>query len=223
MASRTFNGINNRQSWQDKVVEADALWAQVKSALETAGRNLPATPRRPDVRLIVDNISGATLTFQNPGNHAGGKPEVIPAAGDSTAVMIMPKGATLQEQRDNAARLDSLFHLSRDGLTQSFIEAMASGALKDLIDEAYGPAPFQAQAARLADLDWTQADGARVQVPAVTGKAAAYGARPATVAITQLLRVVGVPAVRAPPRARSAPPLSSCLPVAPPSSPPPHL
>ena len=55
---------------------------------------LPMTPRRPDLRLILNNKSGIDQVFKNPGDHSS-KAEVIPAEGDNTAAMIMLVGDTL--------------------------------------------------------------------------------------------------------------------------------
>ncbi len=169
------------KSWQDKVIDADALWAQISAALAAQGRDLPETPRRPDVRLIVQNIGDSDVTFKNPGDHSGGKHEVIPADGDKRAAMIMVKGATLGEQQDNARILFERYNLGVDGLSPAFVRDLSSGALAQLVDEAYGPAPFADQAAKLADVAWQDSAGLAPQtITLVKGNAAAFGARAAT-------------------------------------------
>ena len=168
------------KSWPEKVFAGDAIYRQVQDILSAAGATLPTTSRRPDVRLIVENTSSATLTFQNPGNHSGGKPEVIPAEGDARAVMIMLQGATLAEQQAHAAALVARYDLGSSGLTTAFIADLAAGKLKDFISEAYGPAPFAGQADRLQHLDWIKSDGAADTIAAVRENHAAYGARPAS-------------------------------------------
>lgn len=168
------------KSWQDKVLDADALWAQIKQALSDASRTLPATPRRPDVRLIVNNISGADITFKNPGDHSGSKDEVIPASGTKTAAMIMIKGDTLDEQHTNAQKIYARYDLGNQGLSQQFIDDMKAGKLADIIDEAYGPAPLDEQAGKLVDVAWQGNDGTSSTITPVKGTAAAFGARAAT-------------------------------------------
>jgi hypothetical protein len=174
------NGFGPGQAWQDKVLEGDALWAQVKAMLGAQALSLPQTPRRPDVRMILNNVSGQEIRFHNPGDHSGSKEEVIPVAGDKTAVMVMVKGKTLTEQAANAQELFKLYDLGTEGLSARFVEDMKAGKLSDYIDEAYGPAPFEQQASKLVDVTWKTEDGASSSVSPVKGSAAAFGARAAT-------------------------------------------
>lgn len=176
----TFNRFSQGKSWQEKVLEADKIWVQVKALLSAAGAALPPTPRRPDVRLIVDNISGAEVRFKNPGDHSGSKEEVIPAAGASCAVMVMVKGATLDEQYRNAQTLYERYDLGAQGLSANFVEDLRQGRLADLVAEAYGPAPLQGQADKLTDVTWTAEDKTSARITPQKGAHAAYGARPAT-------------------------------------------
>lgn len=173
-------GFGSGQSWQDKVVEGDALWTQVKSMLDAQGTSLPETPRRPDVRLIVSNVSGSDIRFHNPGDHSGSKEEIIPATGDKTAVMVMVKGKTLTEQAANAAELFKIYNLGAEGLSAKFVSDMQAGKLGDYIDEAYGPAPFEGQASKLVDVTWRAQDGTLSTVTPIAGTHAALGARAAT-------------------------------------------
>ncbi len=170
----------NARSWYDKVIEADDLWAQVKRLLDTHAITLPQTPRRPDVRMIINNVSGKDITFRNPGDHSNSKPEHIPATGDKTAAMIMVKGATLDEQHKNAETLFKKYDLGTQGLSAKFIADMDQGKLDDLVDEAYGPAPFDAQAGKLVDVAWTDANGTTSTITPQKGQSAAFGARAAT-------------------------------------------
>jgi hypothetical protein len=174
------HGFGPGQSWQDKVLEGDALWAQVKAALDAAGQTLPQTPRRPDVRLILNNISGQEVRFYNPGDHSGSKEETIPATGDKTAAMVMIKGSSLPEQNANAQKLFALYDLGNQGLSEKFVTDLKAGKLSDLVDEAYGPAPFQSQADKLVDVSWPTEAGKVDIVQPVKGPAAAAGARAAT-------------------------------------------
>lgn len=163
--------INDGQTWSQKVFAADEIWTQVKDALNNVGVELPKTPRRPDVRMILNNVSGETIQFLNPGNHSGEKPEFIPSAGEKgTATMLMLHGDTMEEQQANAAALDAKYGLSANGLTKEF--AAALGQETDMVREAYGPAPFEGQASRLVPLQW----GASNIEPHVEGNVA-YGAR----------------------------------------------
>jgi hypothetical protein len=174
-------GFGPGQAWQDKVVEGDRIWGQVKAMLDAQGLSLPQTPRRPDVRMIVSNVSGSDMRFHNPGDHSGGsKEEVIPSGGDKTAVMIMLKGATLAEQAANAQELFQLYDLGAEGLSARFVNDLKAGKLGRYIDEAYGPAPFEQQAAKLVDVTWVSEDGTSSTVNPVKGGNAAFGARAAT-------------------------------------------
>lgn len=175
-----FNNLSGSGSWQDKVLGADQLWGQVKTMLGAQGIALPATPRRPDVRMIINNISGHEVRFKNPGDHSGSKEEKIAASGDSTAVMVMVKGATLSEQYKNAETLYQRYNLNTEGLSYSFIADLKSGAINDLIAEAYGPAPFQGQTDKLVDVSWTDDNGATSNIKPQKGANAAFGARAAT-------------------------------------------
>ncbi len=179
MSARPHHSIHHK-TWEDKVLDADLLWAQVKSLLAHQSLELPKTPRRPDVRLIVKNISGHDISFQNPGNHANGKPEHIPATGDSTAAMLMIKGSTLDEQHKNAETLFKKYDLGARGLSTEFIEDLMQGKLASLVDEAYGPAPFETQTAKLVDVSWADADGKTSAISPCKGLNAAFGARAAT-------------------------------------------
>ncbi len=175
-----FNAFAGK-SWQDKVLDADALWAQIKQGLSARGQELPSTPRRPDVRLIVENTGSSPVTFKNPGDHSGGKDEVIPASGDKRAAMIMVKGATLAEQHENAQTLYDRYELGTRGLSEQFVRDLSSGALSHLIDEAYGPAPLAEQAAKLVDVTWQDSTASTADtITPVKGTAAAFGARAAT-------------------------------------------
>lgn len=73
-----FEFFQPNETWQDKVLDADFMWAKLENVLNGAGKKLPSTPRRPDVRMIVNNISGEEIEFRNPGDHSGSKPERIP-------------------------------------------------------------------------------------------------------------------------------------------------
>lgn len=174
------HGFGAGQSWQDKVVEGDKIWAQVKAMLDAQGASLPQTPRRPDVRLIVSNVSGTEMRFQNPGDHSGSKEEVIPSSGDKTAVMIMVKGKDLSAQAANAKELFNLYDLGTEGLSARFVADLKAGKLADYIDEAYGPAPFEQQASKLVEVNWQAQDGSGFNVPRTQGANAAFGARAAT-------------------------------------------
>ena len=175
-----FNNFSNGKSWQDKVLDADKIWNQIKIMLSAQSLQLPQTPRRPDVRLIINNISGHDIQFQNPGDHSGSKPELIPSTGDKTAAMLMVKGATLDEQYKNAETLYTKYDLGTGGLSEAFVTDLKQGKLAELVDEAYGPAHFQSQAEKLTDLTWTALEGISSNIPAKKGASAAYGARAAT-------------------------------------------
>lgn len=170
---------HGRKSWAEKILSADSIYAQIKHAVEQAGIELPKTPRRPDVRLIVENNSGVDQIFVNPANHAGDKAEVIPADGEQRAAMVMLSGETLEEQQQAAAQLFAQYDLGNKGLSADFVAAIKADRAGGLVREAYGPAPLQAQADKLNDLVWTQANGNKADIKPVKGLAAAYGARAA--------------------------------------------
>lgn len=167
--------IHAGQTWSQKVFEADKIWSQVEAALNDAGLELPKTPRRPDVRIILNNTTGETIKFLNPGDHSGEKEETIPGVDEekgATAVMIMPAGETLEDQYANAQTLVEQYDLAENGLTAEFARNIGQAVNDGLIVEAYGPAPFEGQASRLEPLHWGNSD-----IEPVIAENAAYGAR----------------------------------------------
>lgn len=179
------------QKWRDKVIDADSIWSQVKNILQSRGLELPETPRRPDVRLILDNTTGVDQMFRNPANHANDKSEHIPATGDKTATMVMVAGDTLAEQYANARTLFEKYDLGEDGLSPAFVSALKNDRAGGLVTEAYGPAPYAGQSGKLVDVAWNNADGTTANITPVFGAAGSYGARAAT-AETALRAVVHV-------------------------------
>ena len=171
--------FDHAQSWKEKVLDADNIWAQVQAILHSRQIELPKTPRRPDVRLILNNISGTSQLFRNPGDHSS-KAENIPATGDKTAAMVMVKGDTLPEQQGNARKLAQRYDLGKQGLSAAFVQALQSGEALDLVAEAYGPAPFDDQAKKLVKVEWPNANGSVDTIDPVHDTACAYGARAAT-------------------------------------------
>lgn len=169
---------SNAKSWKEKIVVADQIWSQVKQALQAAGASMPLTPRRPDVRLILNNVSGLDQIFRNPGDHSS-KAEHVPAAGDKTAAMVMIKGDTLTDQYDNAGKLMQRYKLAEEGLSSAFVQALQSGEALDLVREAYGPAPFEGQAGKLVEVSWKDANGKVSTIVPQRSLAAAFGARAA--------------------------------------------
>lgn len=173
-------GFQGRQGWNDKVITADSIWSQVKTLLQARSLSMPTTPRRPDVRLILDNVSGVDQIFRNPANHANDKSELIPATGDKTATMVMVAGDTLAEQSANAEKLFTRFNLGERGLSSEFVAALRQDRADGLVQEAYGPAPYAAQASKLVDVVWPGANGKDTVINPVHGAAGSYGARAAT-------------------------------------------
>jgi hypothetical protein len=49
---------SNGLKWQDKTLFADEVYEQLQGLLGTQNVELPQTPRRPDVRMILKNVSG---------------------------------------------------------------------------------------------------------------------------------------------------------------------
>lgn len=143
---------NTAKSWKERVLSADNIWAQVKDILANHQVELPKTPRRPDLRLILKNVTGTTQIFRNPGDHSN-KAEAVPAEGNKTAAMVMLKGDSLGEQLWAARELCKRYNLESEGLSSNLVQAIANQN-EPLIKEAYGPAPFEEQAGRLVTLDW---------------------------------------------------------------------
>lgn len=172
--------FNGARSWKEKVLKADKIWAQVKAALQNEGTELPKTLRRPDVRLILNNVSGVDKIFRNPGDHSNSKAEAVPASGEKTAAMVMVRGETLAEQYANAEKLLQMFDLGAKGLSEEFVIALSRDRAGGLVDEAYGPAPYNAQADKLVDVTWEGAEGETTNIKPVKASAASFGARAAT-------------------------------------------
>lgn len=169
--------IQGRQSWKEKVLDADAIYAQISAELAENGLGLPKTSRRPDVRLILQNTTGMTLVFQNPGQHSD-KAETIK---EGEAAMVMLKGRTLTDQFDAARSLVAEFGLAAGGLTREFVAAISKeGKALDRVAEAYGPAPFGKQAEQIVDLVWTHGNGIVETITPQKTDVCAYGARAAT-------------------------------------------
>lgn len=55
--------FNDDQTWRQKVVSADSIWEQVDKLLKANGKELPTTARRPDVRMILQNVMSDTANF----------------------------------------------------------------------------------------------------------------------------------------------------------------
>lgn len=165
-------------AWRNKVFQADGIWASVREVFEVVSVDIPRTPRRPDVRVIVNNMTGVDQVFPNPAGHAGDKAEYIPSSGSKTAAMIMPCGESLREQYDNARQLVNSYNLLENGLIAELAQIIAQKSESGLIREAYGPAPFEEQVSKLAPTPWREEDGQNnVWVPEV-GEAGAFGVRP---------------------------------------------
>jgi hypothetical protein len=175
-----FNTFSANKNWQEKVHEGDAIWTQVRDILSAANKTLPETPRRPDVRMIIQNVSGIDHRFKNPGDHSGSKEELIPATGDKRAVMVMLQGATLEEQYQNAQTLYDTFNLGTNGLSPELAQAFRDGSVAHLVSEAYGPAPFAGQTEKLVDVIWSAENGKDSVIKPVKGDNASFGARAAT-------------------------------------------
>ena len=171
------NAFKRIKNWVDKVHMGDTIADQVKYVFEKNGYELEATPRRPDVRLVINNISGQTFNFSNPGNHADGEVEEIPSGAKNSAVQVMLKGETLAEQQANAKELYERFDMGNKGLTQEFVDALEAGELDDLIQEAYGPSEFEDQAGRMTEIEWTDNDKNTATITSTVGDAAAFGVR----------------------------------------------
>jgi hypothetical protein len=172
--------ISQHLSWPEKVFKADAIWAQLKEILSAAGHVIAPIPRRPDIRLVINNVSSNDFSFQNPGDHSNSKPEVIPSTGSNTAAMIMLKGESLVEQYNNAAALVERFRLNSDGLTSEFVDFIGTDDASTYIKEAYGPASFTQQSTKLTDINWMKSDGSTESIKPVFHDHYSFGARAPT-------------------------------------------
>lgn len=166
-------------NWNEKIFQADVIWQQVKAALAQTGTNLDPMLRRPDVRMIINNISGAPVIFQNPGQH-GDKKENVPSEGDKTAAMVMVAGETLSDQHLNAFEMFNRFALGERGLTEEFVTYIQTPDAREFITEAYGPAPFDTQAKKLVHVEWTPLGRKMTAITPIFTEACAFGARAAT-------------------------------------------
>lgn len=156
-------------------LHGDQILAAIKEhAIKLGIESLPQTPRRPDVRGIVLNGTDGEIKFENPGGHSD-HVETIPAG---QAFMIMPKGDSLAEQATYAKAVFERFQLAEKGVTQEFLSALADGDLKDLVAEAYGPAPYEKQKDALVDsLTWKEVDGQESEMIAMKGSGGSFGVR----------------------------------------------
>lgn len=176
------NNAHIPQTWQQRVFQADKIWQELERILKTHTLKLDETPRLPDLRLIVNNISGETLNFLNPGQHSNTL-ETIRSAGDlasenNTAAMIMLAGDTLEAQQNNAAYLVEKFNLGENGLSPEFVKFIGTDEAKKYLKEAYGPAPFEGQSKKLVPLEWQQfCDEPPLSLAPVLKDACAYGVR----------------------------------------------
>jgi hypothetical protein len=106
--------------------------------------------------------------------------EEIPSDGDKVAAMMMLKVDTLEEQFANAKTLSEKFDLAANGLSTELLRALSRPDVYTKMDEMYGPAPFDDQAAKLEPLNWLNSDGSESVIAPEFGEACAFGARPAT-------------------------------------------
>jgi len=166
---------------------ADNVLSKIRET--QSGQPPETTPRRPDLRGIVLNGTGAAVSFMNPGGHSS-EPEVIPPG---QSFMIMFKGATLSEQTSNARDLFSHYGLTH-GVTDSFLADLRSGAASRWIAECYGPAPFEKQSAQLTEVSWRDADGNQVDIRPEKGSGGAYGVRaPSMEEVYKIVLAPGIP------------------------------
>lgn len=141
-------------------LDGDAILTQVLPELR-GDANKHARPS--DVRLLLRtaNLDGRIFQFPNHG-HPDNELSSVAFDGEN-AIVIMPSGATPRAQLFSARQI--LSRLEASGLDRVTPEFMASeivkaGALaRKFTAQAYGPAPFAAQAARFVDVAIPAADG----------------------------------------------------------------
>ena len=153
-------------------LSGDAALAHIRASQAQSGESPATTPRRPDLRGIVLNDTGAEVSFMNPGGHAS-KVEIIP---HGQSFMIMFKGSTFEEQVSNASELFRRYNLYH-GVSETFLAALKQGDLSQWVAECYGPAPFEKQSGQLTHLTWMDADGIRTEIHPVKGPGGAFGVR----------------------------------------------
>jgi hypothetical protein len=59
----THDGVLKGLNWSDKTLLADTIYEQVNALLSATGEELHQTPRRPDVRMILQNTRVRLLNF----------------------------------------------------------------------------------------------------------------------------------------------------------------
>lgn len=174
------NAFKRIKNWVDKVHMGDTIADQVKYVFDKNGYELEAVERKPEVRMVVDNLSGEEKRFLNPGDHSGGEKETIPGTdtGNGKAVQVKFHGDTLEDQIANAQAVFDQFNLGENGLSDEFIAALENGELSDKVKEAYGPSRFGEQSAALKEeLSWVDVEGNATELVKTQGQAAAFGPR----------------------------------------------
>lgn len=61
-----YNGtqfFSDGRGWDEKAILGDCLWQQVSDILNEHKIEMPETPRKPDVRLILNNVTGQEMRF----------------------------------------------------------------------------------------------------------------------------------------------------------------
>lgn len=145
-------------------LSGDAILAQVSP--EISGSNNRQL-RPSDVRLLLRtaDLDGQTYKFPNFGL-AENEMSTVPFTGED-AIVVMPKGKTPREQLASAAKIvDALAHSGQSRVTPEFMQASIvneDGPCHDCVAQAYGPAPFKAQADRFVDVAIPAADGKGVE------------------------------------------------------------
>lgn len=168
--------------WRQHVARADYVFAQVERALKAAQINLEETPRCPDVRVFARHASAGEpgakpIYFMNPENHAKGGHEELPANGPKTAMIIVPAPqGNLSDQFELARYIVEKFGLE-NGITQEAAARIGTPETKGLIDKAYAPCNFEAEAKNLTELTWDTGRGFETISPAMAEKIA-FGCRP---------------------------------------------
>lgn len=124
-------------------ISADAIYAQVRAALQNSGEELYDTPRKPDVRVIAENTDEETATFKNPGGHSPDL-EQIPSRQSiitsSEKAIIAAQGNTAAEREANANYLEEKYGITENGITQELLNDLESGALDEYAAKISGTA-----------------------------------------------------------------------------------
>lgn len=145
--------LKNLKVSQNVTLRGDDILSQISP--EIRGENNKQS-RPSDVRVLLRtaDLKGREYQFPNHG-HPDNELSTVAFNGDN-AIVIMPSGDTTRRQLFSAMQIiDRLKKSGQVRITPEFIdkEIIRGDLSKKFAAQAYGPAPFVAQAARFVDVD----------------------------------------------------------------------